>query len=264
MINFLIISKNLNYIKKIINIINSNYDNVRIYSIASCIAEAIQILNTNNIDVILLDSKLLFYKNSEKINNILLSKQSDKYLNSIILFIEQNDIFLEKAKYLKPQFIYRIINKNFNYKTLLNCINEIISIKHLNCKSEIIRYNILLELSYLGYNLSHIGTKYLTDAIEITYNSNSNSVKNLNKYVYPIISQKYNCSICNIKTNINRATEAMFYNCPEKLLLNYFNFFEVKKPNIKIIINTIFIHLDKEINISILKSSYKANKNSPA
>ena len=41
--------------------------------------------------------------------------------------------------------------------------------------------------------------------------------------IYPIIARKYNKKIGSIKSNVIRATEAMYYNCEENTIKEYFN-----------------------------------------
>ena len=69
---------------------------------------------------------------------------------------------------------------------------------------------------------------------------------NLSKYAYPIIATKYIQSVNNIKTSIIRATEAMYYNCCEETLLEYFKLNTISKPNIKTIVSTILLKISSK------------------
>lgn len=106
--------------------------------------------------------------------------------------------------------------------------------------NEEVREKIIKELMYLRYDFSHKGTIYLVDIIRMIYLAQSNtSVSNYKKQVYPVIGKKYNQSVNNIKSNVIRATEAMFFNCEERRFKDYFGYYDFKKPGTKTIVNTI-------------------------
>lgn len=236
MINLLIADSNIEYIKKIMYIINSTFDNVRIFNISTSAYETLEILNnSNDIDIVLLEMQNSFF-NTKKIIEQLSKK--DKYIKSVII-LTNNSNLIEFVKTLESQIIYNIVSKKADSKVLIENINKLINEKSLNYDITSIRNKASEELTSIGYNLSHIGTKYLIDAVEISYSHNNNLTKNLNKNIYPLIAQRHMQTINNIKISINRATEAMYYNCRETILVNYFNLSTVQKPNIKTVIDTV-------------------------
>ncbi len=104
------------------------------------------------------------------------------------------------------------------------------------------------ELQYLGYNLSYYGTKYLIDCIYYAYKEGEFFDGNLTRKIYPIVAKKYSKTCNNIKCNITRATDMMFYECEETKLLKYLKFQVISKPGTKLIIEAILnkINLEKE------------------
>ena len=98
---------------------------------------------------------------------------------------------------------------------------------------------IVQELTYLEYDLSLKGTQYLINTIEIISNGEYGEVYNLEKDVYPIITDLYNSTVHNIKNNINRANNSMYIKCEIGKLKNYFGFSIDEKPKTKEIINTV-------------------------
>lgn len=110
-------------------------------------------------------------------------------------------------------------------------------------EEKILREKIENELLYLGYNLSHVGTRYLVEIIELLYNDDTS--ENLEKNFYPIISEKYNKSINNIKNNIFNATNLMFTYCSNEKLLKYFGIVELIKPSPKLVMFTVLSKIQR-------------------
>lgn len=104
----------------------------------------------------------------------------------------------------------------------------------------LLKNEIINELEYLGYNISHVGTRYMQDIIYIMIKQNFDITCNIKKDIYPFLYQKYQKSYNNIKANINRATEIMYYECNEDKLKKYFNnICIIEKPTPKYVINSI-------------------------
>jgi len=244
MLNILIADDNIDYARSLMHFINSTSDNVRVSDISVNGKETLEILNrNNNIDIILLDLKMPFLNGLEILNQ-LSTEQVQKYTNSIIIISGETQM-IQQLRLLNYKMIYKILPKTMNLMRIIDNINELILDKNENDNIQRIRVKISNELTSIGYSLSHNGTQYLIDIIEMTYFRGENLIKSLNKYVYPLIAQRYNESSNNIKTCINRATEAMYYNCQEKTLQDYFCLNIVSKPNIKTVINTVLLKLSK-------------------
>ena len=236
MVNILIADNDFNYIKRIIHTINSNIDNVRIFEICTSNYETLKILNSSDdIGIVLLEMQNSF-SNSKKIIEQL--SKTNKYIKSIIV-LTNNYNSIKSISNLKSEKIYNVIYKSYDFKLLIETIKQLIIDKSLNYDKNVIRNQISKELTSIGYVLSHNGTRYLIDAIEISYYHNNSLTENLNKNIYPLISKRHKQTIDNIKISIHRATETMYYNCHETILMNYFSFTTPKKPNIKTVIDTV-------------------------
>lgn len=222
MINTLIISNNLIFIKNIIN----NLPNINIYKICTNFDEALEILNIASVNLVLIN--FLDEDISSSLDSI---KSSD-----IIHFLDYIFILTDDLS-LGPFPRHGCIRYFRNYNTLFRMIDSYISIKK---KDDIIRIRISNELEYLGYNFSYVGTKYIAEIIYILNSKHIYSNFSLKKDVYPILLKKYRKSYNNIKSNIGRATEIMYYECDENKLKNYLNLPIVYlKPTPTDIINTI-------------------------
>ena len=245
MLNILIADADMNYIRNLMSYINSAYDSIRVFNISTNSSDTLEILqNSNNIDIVLVDSQILFSDDFNLIEHLTL-KQLDKYANSFIV-LSNSIIHIEHYNVTHSKVVYTVLQKDTNFIFITNYIDKLISEKLLYTKSQEIKLKISNQLTSLGYSLSHIGTHYLIDIIEMIYLENGDLIKNLKNNVYPIISKRYKQSCNNIKTNIIRATDAMYYNCPEEILMSFFSLNVVVKPSIKTVINTILLKLSKE------------------
>lgn len=221
MLNIVIIDRNINYAVNIMNEINNNY--IKIIKILSDKKEAIKVLNSlDNIDIVLMEynfKKEIFRK----------IKNKENYEKAFIIIAN------EEISNIKDNMIYSIIYKN-NFKEI-DKIKELLNHKIMLQENLSIREKIIKELNYLGYNFSYKGTQYLIEVIE--HKANNPNQQNLEKNIYPIISQNYNNTIHNIKCDINRANNMMYYECDASKLQDYFSLNKDTKPKIKTVVNTI-------------------------
>lgn len=118
-------------------------------------------------------------------------------------------------------------------------------INNVTSKRENLRYEIEEELKKLDYNFSYKGTEYLIETIYIMYALMLSYDCNLEKEVYPIVAEKYEQSVNNIKCNITNSTDKMCYDCDEKVLVNYLGDYKFSKPGPKRIIFAILKKLRK-------------------
>ena len=84
MINILLVEKDLNYCRKMINYLNKELDNIRIMGIVRTTLELIEYLKEFNIDIILINENI--YNYSILSNSNFFNQQ--KYDKSIILMLD--------------------------------------------------------------------------------------------------------------------------------------------------------------------------------
>lgn len=231
MLNLLIIDKDINNSKNLLNYISENSYQVRVHSIASNLAEGIKILNTGLIDITLINVDDDINYIVTKLHTIS-STYFEKYRKSIIILSKNIDNFRSDS------YIYEYVSSSEDISMIFLKINEIAKNKKTQLNNSILLSKINRELEYIGYNLSYNGTKYLSECIALIYN-NYDSSENLNKNIYPIIAKKYHKTINNVKCNIMTATNSMFYECDESRLKNYFNFYTTARPKPKLVIYTV-------------------------
>lgn len=240
MVNVLIADDNIDYAVNLMNYINAQNNNIKVCNIAKNGKETLDILNfRNDIDVILLDYKMPFYNGKQVLEKIV---NKSIYQDSFIIISGEIESVI---KLRENEMIHSIIYKTTSINEIIRRINELFEYKETIKKSKIIKNKIIDELLYLGYDISHKGTKYLTDAIEyIALNQNKNLEK-LEKDIYPKIAILYNESTHNIKCRINNATNVMYCKCEIEKLKKYFHFDIDAKPKVRTVIDTIINNIMK-------------------
>lgn len=202
MIKAIIVDDNIEYSKNILNCIINKIEDIHITHIAVTGEEAINIISSNDIDLVFLDLKLPDYNGIDVIKKIN-TLNNIKQISYIIISGELSLI----NKLIDNKNILTIINKLDDNENIYNKIfNSIHTLNYIKNEKEIKKF-ILSEISNMGYNLKHKGTKYIIESINYIYESNNmDLLDNLEKNVYVYIPYKYKKSINNIKTNIIRAT----------------------------------------------------------
>lgn len=239
MINVLIVEDNIFYAKKLMDYINKS-DKIKVSNIAINGKEAIEMLNNrNDIDAFLLDLKIPKYNGIEVLDMINEEKRK-KYRNSCIVISGEVELI---NKLRNNDMINDVLQKTMSFNEISRKIMKLVKQKELYMTNYNIEKRIKEEILYLGYNMSHKGTIYLIEAIKYVAEQNNSQVDNLKKEIYPYIAKTNRTSMHNVKCNIARATENMYYNCEVERLKNYFNFQEIKKPNIKTIIQTVLFKI---------------------
>lgn len=108
------------------------------------------------------------------------------------------------------------------------------------------RRKIAKELEYIGYEFKYKGTHYLLDTIYELYWQNTDSmIDNLQSGIYPIIAEKYNKTVYNIKSSIGKATDCMYCDCDMDKLVKYFHLSYDTKPTPKQVVFTVINKLLK-------------------
>lgn len=207
MVKALVISNNIGFIQKLLHEINAQDLDIKITEIAENKAQIEENLSKLDLDIIFIDEAM---KNN------------------------YDKIFLQK---------YKEIIISLSYSDTLNLINEIT----LNEICNLIERNdfdkrkerIIKELEYIGYKFKYKGTHYLVDTILQMYSKQNSMVDNLQTSIYPIIAKKYNKTIHNVKSSINKATECMYCECDGAKIENYFHFNYDTKPTVKQVVFTV-------------------------
>lgn len=238
MLNLLIIDNNQTSCKLLFNYISQNCFKIHIYSIADNISEGMDIINLGIVDIVIINLNSQTNAIFERLKQIS-PNYLEKYNKSFIVI--SNDF----RNLSSNKFIFTYMPFPTTSSIIVSKLNELIQYKMKNFSDLDLSIRINLELAYLGYNLSHNGTKYLSECISLMYYNEY--IENLTKDVYPIIARRHNKSINTVKCNITNATNSMFYECNKNRLKRYFQFYSVVKPSTKLVIDTILNHLYRDI-----------------
>ena len=241
MVNVLIIEDNIFYAKKLMDYINRSHE-IKVSNIVLNGKEAINFLNhRNDIDVFLLDLKIPKY-NGIEILDMINEEKREKYKKSCIVISGEIE-YINKLR--KNEMIYAVLQKVLTFEEITNKILELVHEKEQIRLDENLERKIKEEILYLGYNISHKGTLYLIETIKYISENKIEQINNLKEEIYPYIALINNTTVHNVKCNIARATENMYYNCESERLKGYFKFQELKKPSIKNIIQMILYKLEE-------------------
>ena len=181
MCNFIIYNNNLNLIKKYGNIIFSNFNDIHLSGIASNKKELESILKMKKPNLIIIS-----YADSIKPSLLPLVNNIE---NKIIICEDDNHL-LKSTKHI----LYLSINSNIE-----------LTLKKLKLftpklDEEYIRKRVRKILEKFNFNFKLIGTKYLLEAIVYSYFTRETYLfENLEKDIYPYVSQKYNVNPLTIK-----------------------------------------------------------------
>lgn len=242
--NLLIIESDLVISHFWANSICKKVPNIRLYNIVSTGTEAINIIKEEIVDIILLDLKLVDIAGTEIINFII-KNNITKYKSSIIVVTDEKKL---STRIIRNKYVFKCCSKINNIDAIINQVQKLANEKQESYSIISVKNKIKRELENLNFNFSYLGTKYLYECIYQCYCKNVLYDINLNKDIYPIISNKYNKSINSIKINIFQASSIMYDSTDETHLSKYFGYKIIEKPKTKDIIFTI---LQKIKNIMI-------------
>lgn len=227
----LVIEDNIFQSKQIINYISQNNENLKIYCIAYTYNEAINIIKKESVDIIILDLKLPDINGVEIIKYIEKNKLN-RYIKSILVI--SGDSYLCSLIYDSP-YVFSVIKKPYSLST----IQENLSMITKSIEEENIKNKIYEELKFLHYNMSYNGTRYLADTIYELFYKDVDLTENLKKNIYPLVASKYKKTVNTICGNIKQATKAMYLDCDERIIMEYFKYSSSYYPKLKEIIFTI-------------------------
>lgn len=207
MVNTIVITENINLVKKLLTELDKLNLNFNVSKVLTSKTEMDKLLENTNIDIVMVDKDILKECSIEFINKF-------KDIIVVVSFAKNS----------------RLINQK-----VLSNINSILLDGDLERK----RVNIMRELEYIGYRFKYKGSHYLLDTILQLYSKQNSMVDNLQSVIYPIIAKKYDKSVYNIKSSINKATEHMYYECDSTRLQKYFNFPDDIRPTVKQVVFTV-------------------------
>lgn len=239
MLNILIIEDNVIQCKQLINNISNLISNIKVSNISFTGKEALRILSTSNIDIILLDM-ILPDMSGLQILEFIEENNLNKYLNSTIIISSNIHLY---SHLINNPYICTSISKPINWNILKDILSHLIEEKNEAYNNNNLKCKINKELNYLNYNLAHVGTHYLCDCIYEIYIYHNKNTFNLSKNIYPIIAKKNNTNVTNIKCNIFQASVNSYYECDENRMQNYFGKKFYSKPKTKDIIYTVLEHI---------------------
>ncbi len=212
MIKTLIIDNNFHFVQWIINTISNQIPDVKVENIACTGKEALEIIESKNIDLILLDLQIT------KINGIaVLRKMQAINLLKVpkIIIISSDMKYIDEIKQNKD--VYNIILKNENEDVIIRKIKQVVWAINYEMNYKNVKEKILQEISGMGYNIKHLGTKYLVEAITYIYESNNYDLTdNLEKNVYKYIAYKHKKTTKNIANNISKSALTRQVKCSPK------------------------------------------------
>lgn len=231
----LIVDDNIYYTKHLINCINNNFVDV---NLATNGKETLNLIKKKSFDLILLDLNL------PDINGISIIKEIEGlnlYVEPKIIIISGDIRLIDELK--KNYFVINVINKSEDFELTCKKIQTYIKQVEVYKNKPLIKSSIVKELSYIGYNFKHKGTRYILEAILYAYECvDFDYSNNLEKYIYKHIAYKYKTSINNIKTNIIRATNQAYASQSENIINSYFDMEIKMKP--KDVINKILTKIN--------------------
>lgn len=236
MLNMLVIIENKNLGIKLINSISESNKNIRLYNFCNNINDAINILDKVKVDFIILEVNYETLFGIEVID-FFIKENRKEYFNSIIL--------LSNKKINNYPFIFECIEIPINLKKILNSVEKIYNYKEKSNDYISIKNKITYELKYLNYDLSHIGTKYLGEAILEIYFKKNYLGDDLKNNIYSVLAKRYNKSINTIYGDIKQATISMYANCSKDIIIDYFYFEKCKKPKVTDVIFKIINKIKK-------------------
>lgn len=234
MLNLLIANYNLQNLQDLLNYISQYVPDIRVSCLAKNGKEALSAIEQYHYDIILIDYALDYY-NGEEVLNKIPEPIKVKYYNSII-FLANNINTVEKLK--TNNLVFSSLSNTEPISAIITVLKDLISTKKDTKNTATVKTKIINELQNIGYNLSHNGTHYIAESVLLIAKFKYDS-ENLSKTVYPKVSQIYNKSLNNIKTNIITATDAAYKNMNKNIIKKYLNIPEDIKPTAKMVINTI-------------------------
>lgn len=213
--NILLLDENIYYCKILMNSMSVLNKEIRISFIANSVEDLSYIYD---IDVILADYS--FYgkdlENKFKECKVIYLTEDDK--NKFAISKENIDLIIKSIETISNKLSEKYIDNRF--------------------------YS---ELILLGYDISHLGTKCILEALKVMYYSDNLLLeKSLASNIYPILAEKFGITVSLVKSNVNYATARMLKNNKNKDMINTFN----SKPSNKIGVKSVLHHIIQRVKYS--------------
>lgn len=207
MVNALVISKDVKFIKTLLDELSENELEIRVSSIATSYTNIVKTIDFSDFKIVFVD----------------------------------DSVPRGRSKNLFRIYKKKIVSLSYKPNTQMLSPNQLIILRRLSSFHDItaIRSFALKELMRIGFKIKYKGTNYLADAIAYVAFSQPNIADNLRNDIYPIIAKKYDKSPNNIKSSMTKATEYMYCECDSKFIQDYFGFCFENKPTVKQVIFTV-------------------------
>ncbi len=237
MYNLMIIERNPKELDKIVNSICDKFQNIRVCHISYDDKKVLNILEKNIIDFILLDCKTNEI-NDLKFVNYIQNKKLEQYKKSIIVKLDKT---INLNDFNENRYIFSYTS---DINTMYKDIRKLVLEQKETYNHKRIKNKIKEQLTYLSYNYSYSGTRYIEETILEIYKDRYNFDGNLSKNIYPIIAKKHNKTVDTIYGNIKQTTNYMLLECNKNRIMDYLGYGDYVKPKIQDIIFAIVNKLE--------------------
>lgn len=149
--NLLIIENELIYSHFLANSICKEFDNIRLYNIVDTGQKALEIIDEQIADIIILDLRLPDISGIEILDYIRNSK-IQKYLSSIIAITSDTELL---NKVLGNEYIYSYYSKIDTINSIINIFQQLLDYKSKCLEENPIKLKILSELKKLKFDFSY-------------------------------------------------------------------------------------------------------------
>jgi hypothetical protein len=238
MLNILLYSENAKLSQEISCHLLTQNKHFRVLHIVSEEADLINLLQKSHFDFLILISERLEISN---IFQYLNKFNIENHLKSIIVITNNGEL---RKIIRKDRFLSKTFSATLKPQTLAKSISEAIEEKFSFTSN--LRLKIANELSYLGFKSYHKGTGFIIESIFIVYQQEAHLCDNFEKNIYPIVAERFNTNISNVKSDIIKSINSMYAECEQHKLQKYFHFSTDFRPTTKMIIYTIISNIAQE------------------
>ena len=230
--NLMIADDDLNFSKQLFNNIIQKNKEIRLCNISTNGKEAISAIKAlDKSDIVLLDLKL------PKLDGIELLKDISDLPYIIVISGNIEQLYQEKEAL---KVVCGVISKPVDYDKLEKIIKELT----LKEQQEMQKEFIIQQLNKFRFNQNSKAFGYLVETLLIAIMFR-NDVDNIEKNIYVKVAKRYKTKAINVKWSIEKLITSMYLNTNSKIICEYFNFYEERKPTTKCLINTIIDKYEK-------------------